>query len=528
MRTAAELRAALGCAALAMTLALAGPASAAAEPAPALYPSSLATPTNFIPGDEEGEYSYDVRVANLGAAPTDGGDITVTDTLPAGVEVKAVQMLMRTATPGAGHAHDYGPPSEGFCVTEGPSGAETVTCTISEAMPEAVEPATLQPYEERRIAIAVFVPEGTPEGPVSNQVTVSGGGAPAASIAVTNRIDSRVAEGGLSFSRARLTGPDGQPLTQAGAHPYQFVSSFAVHTKPGPEGAEAAFLPAGGDVKDIEVKLPPGLAGNPTAPTRCTRQQFNTVHGITVGSGFYNVNACPQSSAVGMVLLQQVEGRAGIVPLPLYNLVPPPGMPAQLGFQVFELPFYIDTEVRPEDGYRVVGTLHNLSELKRVTASSVVLWGDPASELHDAVRGRCINELEYTPITAPGCEGDEGASERSFLRLPTSCTEPLNFLTRLDSWTRPGAFYEETSPGLTPTGCDQLAFEPGFRARPTTNVADSPSGLEAEVSLPQSQDPTVLGEADLRKAVVALPEGLVVNPAGANGLGGLLAPQTSG
>jgi hypothetical protein len=71
-----------------------------------------------------------------------------------------------------------------------------------------------------------------------------------------------------------------------------------------------------------------------------------------------------------------------------------------------------------------------------------------------------------------------------------------------------------------PGECAAPDFSPEIKAQPSSNVADSPSGLHFELRLPQKQheDPNGLGEADLREARVRLPAGLVVNPASADGL----------
>ena len=59
---------------------------------------------------------------------------------------------------------------------------------------------------------------------------------------------------------------------------------------------------------------------------------------------------------------------------------------------------------------------------------------------------------------------------------------------------------------------------PTIVARPETTTADSPTGLLAEVHLPQSEDPDGLAEAQLKRAVVSLPPGLVLDPSVTNGL----------
>src|SRR5215204_2324538 len=93
--TARPLRVALVATLSFVCLALPAARAGAAEEAPVFDLISLSTPTNFVPGDAESEYEYDLRIMNIGSGPTDGSPITITDTLPAGLEVKDVQMLLR-------------------------------------------------------------------------------------------------------------------------------------------------------------------------------------------------------------------------------------------------------------------------------------------------------------------------------------------------------------------------------------------------------------------------------------------------
>jgi uncharacterized repeat protein (TIGR01451 family) len=511
-----------------LIMAFAATPALAADAQPSWSVSSLATPTAFVPGDTVEDYSYDVRIANFGGAPADGSDITIIDTLPAGVTVESVNMFLR-ASP-VSKKHDYGSLGDGYCETDKAGEVETVTCTISEAMPEADEPARVQPSEERRVIIHVDTPASTPGGlTLTNHVEVQGGGAPAASTTTENLTavsDSEghplPAPGGLSFFRPSLTELDGQPTTQAGSHPYQVIpSSFAVHTKPAPPGSKAAFVPAGGDVKDVTVTLPRGMAANPTESVakRCTAIEFTTVKTISLpGPAFYNGNSCPEGSAVGMVLVQQVEGTSGFLPLPLYNLVPPPGMPAQFGFQILNLPFYIDTEVRPDQDYRIVGTARNLTQIKRLTSATLILWGTPADPRHDALRGSCLNELpEIFPLSNGTCSAGI-ADPKPLFRMPTSCAGTMETRIDVSNWTTAGELFSQTDTAPAPSGCNQLEFEPTLEARPTTDVADSPTGLHALVHIPQNEEPDGLGTADLRETVVTLPKGIAINPASANGL----------
>jgi hypothetical protein len=471
------------------------PASAAPMPKPAWSVRSVAVPTNFKPGDKKNDHFYEVTVANGGAAVTDGSPITLSDTLPAGLTVKGIELPL----PVSAGSPEFGSTA---CKSEISGEVSTVTCTIEEGLPNAIEPARLWPSEELRLVIKVTIPKSA-AGTLANIAQVQGGGAPPTSTETHNEASAEPADAGFSEFHAELTGPDGQPVIQAASHPYQYTTSFAVNTNVAPIGSSAKFVPAQGDLKDIEVALPPGLIGNPTAMARCTAQQFNSVHGLSTG-GQVDLfqNECPDRSAVGLVVVQQLEGLGGIVPLPLYNLVPSKGMPAQLGFQIFGFPIYINTKLRSNGDYGVTAYVANTTEAQRLTAASVTIWGVPAEESHDRLRGSCLNG--GPPFSIGSCPGDF---------LPTTMS--------FDTWLHPGAFAESTDTDAPPVGCNQPDFSPTIEAHPTNNVADSPTGLHVDLHLPQVENeaPEGTSEADLRDATVTLPPGLVVNPSSANGQG---------
>ena len=486
-----------------ITSALAAVPTPAAAQAPHWVVSSLAGPTNFKPGDKKTDYFYEVVFTNDGGAPTDGSPIVLTDTLPSGLTVKSVELPL--------------PPSQanfgaGACKTDTAGEVRTVTCTISESISGALTPALVPPSYHLTAVIHVAVP-GTVSGTLTNFVQVQGGGA-AASGESQNPASAKPASAGFAESRAVLTDADGQPVSGAASHPFQYTTSFAVNTMPAPAGSAALFVPAQGDIKDIEVKLPPGLVGNPNAVTRCTPQQFATVHQGSKGAGSnFFLSDCPDSSAVGVVVLRQIEGNLGSIGLgggPIYNLEPPPGMPAQFGFEIAGAPIYIDTALRSGADYGITAELRNTSEAKRISAASVTIWGVPADHSHDPLRGHCA-EL------GGSCPAEIG-EPKPFLRLPTSCEKPLSTEMDFDTWSNPGAFLGSVFSAAPPVGCDRLEFSASFEAQPSTTVADSPSGLDADLHVPQNEDPEGLGEADLRKTVVTLPEGLTLNPSSANGL----------
>jgi hypothetical protein len=492
----------------ALTGALAVPASAAAAtPTPAWDIQSLAVPTNFEAGDASGAARYQVFVANSGGKVTDPtvASITITDTLPAGIEVKEVGLF---AAKGAGTDISKG----AACKTETAGETTTVSCEVTDALSPKVEPAKLYPGDALALEIRVGIPSSATSTLV-NHVEVEGGGAAAVSAQSENRVSSEDPPAGFEEYKAGWTGVDGLPSTGADSHPYQYTTAFGVNVVKGPASSSAAFIPAGGDLREIEVALPPGLAGNPTSIERCNAQQFNTFHNVflPLRESEAHLNQCPLSSVVGVAVLQQLEGDRSGARLPIYNLVPPKGMPAQLGFQILGLPNYINTRLRSESDYGITAYLQNVTEAKRVTAARISIWGTPWDASHDANRGQCIESWELCPV--PG-------TPRPFLRLPSSCANPLLTTMSFTTWAQPPASAAAGDEEAAPVNCAAPDFSPAIEARPTTNVADSPTGLHFKLALPQAahEDPEGLGEADLRDASVTLPPGLVVNPASADGL----------
>src|SRR6201747_475117 len=191
-------------------------------------------------------------------------------------------------------------------------------------------------------------------------------------------------------------------------------------------------------------------------------------------------------------------------------------MPAQLGFEVAAGPIYINTRVRSESDYGITAFLHNVTQAKRITAGRFTIWGTPWEESHDPLRGECAESWE----TSCDAEEEEGEEKRSFLRMPSSCGNPLVSTMSLLTWAQPPTAASEPSVEAAPTGCAAVPFEPTIESRPSTNTADSPAGLHFDLQMPQEEHeaPGATGEADLRDASVVLPKGLVLNPASADGL----------
>jgi hypothetical protein len=482
------------------------PQALAVPAAPAWSVQSLATPTNFIPGDESGTANYQTYISNSGGEVTDQSPITVTDTLPAGLEVSKARLSAPRSFS-----------TEAVCKTTEPSPeVRRVSCEVTDAINPKTEPSRFAPGDSMLLQIFVTVPPSA-TGALINRVEVEGGGAEPAVAEAENQANAEDAPAGFEEFHAELTAADGKPASGADSRPYQYTTSFGANLVPAPSRSAVPFLPAEGDLKEIEVALPPGLAGNPTAVNRCSAQQF-TNHHLTfsaITGTLITANNCPISSVVGVAIVQQLEGQSFSVSAPIYNLVPPKGMPAQLGFEVQAAPIYINTKLRSDGDYGITAYLHNVTEAKRVTASRITIWGTPWDQSHDPLRGEC------TESWAEACPVEGAGTPRPFLRLPSSCANPLTTIMSFTTWARPIAGASESDTEAAPVGCSQPPFTPTIEAKPSTNVADAPSGLHVDVHLPQkaNEDPNGLGEADLRDATVTLPPGLAVNPSSANGLG---------
>jgi hypothetical protein len=472
---------------------------------------SLAAPTVFGAGEESN--TYEVRVTNSGGEVTDGTAIAITDTLPKGLGVKDVEFF--TSKNGVIEV-------PGVCETQTLAEVTIVSCEVDESLADGSEPALIHPGEGMRVVIHLSVPSGL-NGVLENQVAVEGGGAERAEISVENEVDDAggEAKAGLQYFDADPTEADGTRAAGAATHPYQYTTSFAVNTVPAPPGSNQPYVPAEGDLREIEVALPPGLIANPTVTEFCSAQEFNTIHGASgPGGQTLTFNECPEGSVVGLAVVEQLEGAGGILPSPIYNLQPPFGMPAQFGIQpVVGVPIYIDTRLRSEGDYGASATVSEVTEAKRLTAGTFTFWGTPAAASHNRLRGRCIDTNSQVGFSLGSCPA--GIAEVPSFRLPSSCANPLATTISITTWSQPPASAAAVASAPAPVGCNQPDFSPTIEARPSTNVADSPSGLHVDLHLPQedNEDPEGLAEADLKDATVTLPPGLTVNPSSADGLG---------
>ena len=240
------------------------------------------------------------------------------------------------------------------------------------------------------------VPPGA-SGTLVNQVEVEGGGAPAKErrihqsgerVRCRRRASSTSAPNSPVLTGSRRAPPTPTPTTTRPAT----RRTRCRHRRAG--GADPGRREPEGDRSGAAA----GAGGEPDGDRALHGAAVHPVHGAN-SKLLVNVfpNECPPGSAVGLVSVQQTEGTSGSGLGPIYNLVPPKGMPAQLGFQVGGQPIYINTKLRSDGDYGVTAYLHNLTEAKRVTAARMTIWGTPWDESHDAVRAQCARTGRLLP-----------------------------------------------------------------------------------------------------------------------------------
>jgi uncharacterized repeat protein (TIGR01451 family) len=498
----------------------AGP-SLATPPSPHWSVVSESQPTYFKAGDASEAYVLIVR-NDGGAQTTEGSPVTITDRLPAGVTATKV-----TATGEAANGISS-PTYELECPVA--AGAELVTCTYEEGPASGPVSAGTTIV----VTISVAVPEGTQDLD-ANSATVSGGGAPSVSTSEVTPLSGEIPPFGLSAFDVETVGGNGEADEQAGSHPFELTTILAFDVagreSPSAQNGNAEWPLASAAPKDVEVALPPGLVGNPNAVPQCSQQAF--LEGE-------NLN-CPVDTQVGTVK-PFFYGAFHSADYPVYNLVPPAGAPAELGFSVSDLGrMTLFFHVRSGGDYGLTASLDGIPETGPLQGAILTLWGVPAEASHDLEREGTVGdgaqdasefckpevEVKGGVETQTRCPSD--APARPFLTLPSHCGPEQPFTATVDSWENPGELqsyvFPEPATGDAITGCEQLTFTPSLALTPETTQADTPSGYTVELHVPQNEDPVGLATPDLHNAVVSLPAGIVVSPSATNGLLGCSQEQ---
>ena len=212
-----------------------------------------------------------LSTTDVGTEEADGATkpIVITDTLPKGLKVNKASLKK---------AYN-GPVPEPCAVTPGgETTGETITCTFEHTIPA---------FEVLEVRVELSVETGAATG--TNVMHVTGGGVPEQTIERQLQVGSSPAGFGIERYALAPENEGGSRDNQAGSHPFQLMTTlnfnlgFEENEKTKEKLASAPAL-----VRDLQVKLPPGLVGtaDPEAIPQCSDSDFATIepNGITTAA----------------------------------------------------------------------------------------------------------------------------------------------------------------------------------------------------------------------------------------------------
>lgn len=297
-----------------------------------------------------------IDARNFGDAPTDGSPIEWTVMLPPGASVVSTFLLK----PGLSGLPD--------CTAEDGTNAGAV----GENRFICENAATIDPQQTETLWLSIRVPLGA-SGTILSSFAVRGGGGGSASTVDPIRVGGVPGFGIDAFDGQVMADAAGNPFTQAGGHPYAISTSIDFNsldrTHPlidGPYPIEA--------VKDVFVDLPPGLVGDPTGVAECTLSQLANAEGVDARP------FCPPTSQVGTTFVSFRNGGGVSLygPLPVFNIRPPPDVPARFGFNAIGSIVVLDALVRSGGDYGLSVAARDIPEGLAITGTRVTFWGVPS------------------------------------------------------------------------------------------------------------------------------------------------------
>jgi hypothetical protein len=445
------------------------------------------------------QYWFDLD--NVGSSAS-SGEIDLTVELPAGLTLaNAITKDFEFNTVYAGEL-------DWSC-----TGTSTVECKTTDSVPR---------HAVNHLILEVSVDPGLPEGvPLAATATLEGGGAAKAAVdAEPAEISSAPAPFGIvasSFVPDFFQADGIATEREAGAHPDLLKVPVDFNTLFAPTPDKPNLKREAESVRNLSVDLPPGFIGNPTAIEECTAAQ-------------YTVGACPPSSQVGRFDGSVYPIGAGLAwnfSTGVFNLVHSRGAVTDLGFQVAQNPVHVKASLDPSNRYAIISFLPDINETLPPFSGKVTIWGIPADKSHDSERCKAF-AAGLAGNTSEECSTDH--PPEAFISLPAQCESPNVFrFHEYDSWQNTGLpnanpDVDYTMPGLM-TDCEKPRFEPEVSLEPTGKQANTPTGLNVAIHVPQNENPNGVATPPVRSTVVTLPQGMTVNPGFADGLQGCSEAQ---
>jgi hypothetical protein len=246
-------------------------------------------------------------------------------------------------------------------------------------------------------------------------------------------------------------------------------------------------------VRHLELQLPPGVIGDPTATPTCSRADFQA-------------ESCVATSQVGDVTSTLTAIFPGLgASGEIYNLTPTPTEPARLGILL--------------DGGAAALSHVKLESPVRVRVADAGLTST-TDDIPDTIFGFIPLSIQTMSLRLWGINaGIDGRHlARPFITLPTRCD--ADAVTQLAVTAHDGST-AAASAAFRPTACDRVPFSPSLEAAPKTAPADTPGAASATLVLPGTDTGTGSGarrQAYVRSVALHLPVGLELNPPLADGL----------
>jgi hypothetical protein len=476
--TARHTRSRLRLFALVVAACLLAPAAIAASAqaaSPAWKVVGVPGPTHLPPADSGGDGAGNLAiwVTNVGGIKSSGVTTLTIGPLPEGITT--------SGTPTGGDFF-----TGAWSCTPTGAGQTTISCDFSgpffnpgvvagTAAPTVTVPLTIGPAAAAHSTIPLEVEGGGADSPVdgSNQFEIP----------VT--VSSEPASPGITAMWAGAFDEDGKPATQAGSHPAHAGTFFLLNTIETPVGN---IVPAG-NLRDLDVDLPPGFVGNPLVTARCPLEE-----NCSNDSDYWLGLAAP----IAQLWNNPIQGSAvaGAGPaFPVFNAQPKPGNPAEFAFTYLIPTLHLGGNLRSDEDNGVTVSATNTPLQFQVFGAFTMLDGSPAAAAGQAfltLGANCAGEAAQTPSTK---------------------------LT-MNTWQDRSVYDSMAVDNAPVTDCAGLTFEPSFSLQPDTGRSDSPAAITADLTVPDDglTDPAKRATPPLKKAVVTLPEGVAVNPSSADGL----------
>ncbi len=442
--------------------------------------------TNFVPGGE-GELWFDV--VNVGDTAS-SGPIQLTVNLPSGMTAQSARGNGATNSGTAWNCPNIGGTSSFTCVTPGPVLRHDLNRDL--------------------IVTAAVIPSASRDRFVGAKV--EGGGAAAVATAV-EKIHFSAEPAGFGFLtesfKADFFDADGlTTVRRSGSHPDLATFAFDFNSIDQPTSGDPKRKAESGSIRNLRVDLPPGFLGNPTAVGECTPSQLS-------------FGDCPLSSQVGradLTIYPIGKGHYRVVSAGVFNMVHPRGSITDLAFTFTGIPVHIKASLDPANNYAITTKVSDINESLPPYSQKLTIWGVPAAASHDSERCHLPGSEEID--TTGSCPTD--AAVKPFLTVPFQCgVDNVMRLRDYDSWQETGIFGSEidyVTPGHT-IDCDAPRFEPEVEVEPTGKQANTPTGLDVHIKVPQSDtNPSALSTPPVRRTVVTLPQGMSFSPSFADGL----------